>query len=82
MEHLKALMDKVPEEIFTTHIALKENWVPANTSGDDVTRDAATSIMTDLIDLITSVDDHHEQQDVAPAASTPAVKEPSQKRVA
>ena len=51
-------------------------------SGDDVPRDAATNIMTDLIDLITSVNDQHEQQDLAHPASTPAMKEPPAKRVA
>ena len=82
MEHIKALTDKVPQQILTTHIALKEKYVSAKASGDDVPRDAATNIMTDLIDLITSVNDHHEQQDLAPPASTPAMKEPPAKRAA
>ena len=82
MEHLKSLMDKVPQDIFATNITLKENWSSAKAMGGDLTKDAATSIMTDLIDLITSVDDHHEQQHLAPPGSTPPVKEHPQKRAA
>ena len=80
MEHLVTLMDKVPQEIFSTQLALGENWVAAKASGDSVTRDAATTIMNNLIDLMTAVDDHHEQQHLASAASKPSEKEPPQKQ--
>ena len=78
MEHLSALVEQVPLPIIATHVSLENNWAAATTSGDTVSKEVAETLMKDLIDLITIVDAHYEQRDIASAA--PSAAEPKRKQ--
>ena len=78
IEHLSALVDQVPPPIIATHESLEKNWAAASTSST-VSRDVAETLMEKLIDLITIVDTHYEQRDIASAA--PSTPEPRRKQV-